>query len=89
VESCWFYSGGKFRNGKVKRIRFAHHGSGTREARELNVDPLTTRLVLGNMAKLIELQTIYSYPDMLELSEMLDLKEEAEYLRNKNASKSN
>jgi len=41
------------------------------------------------MATLEQLDTVYSYYDMLQLSEMLDLKEEAEYLRNKNANKSN
>jgi len=40
------------------------------------------RLILGNMATLHEMNTIYSLQDMFYLSEVLDLKEEAEYLRN-------
>jgi len=40
-------------------------------------------LIAGKMATLHELQTIYSLPDMYYLDEVLDLEEEAEYLRNK------
>ena len=89
MEGCWFYPGGEFRHGKVKRIKFAHHGVGQPETRDLNVDPLVARLILGNMATLHEMNTVYSLPDMIYLSEVLDLKEEAEYLRNKNGNKSN
>lgn len=90
MESCWLHFGGKFFNGKVKRIKFAHHGTGRKEDRELNVEPLVARLILGNMATLHEMDTIYSLQDMFYLSEVLDLKEESDYLRNKaNGSKNN
>lgn len=48
---------------------------------------MVSRLVLGGMATLHELQTVYSYKDMFYMYEILNLKEEAEYLeriKNKN-----
>lgn len=41
------------------------------------------RLILGRMATLHELKTIYSFKDMMYLDEVLNLKEEAEYLAHK------
>jgi len=35
------------------------------------------------MATLHELRTIYTYADLFYLNEVLDLRQEAEYLRNK------
>ena len=49
----------------------------------MNVDPVIARLINGDMAKLHELQTIYSLADAYYLSEVLDIKEEQIYLRNK------
>jgi hypothetical protein len=83
VESLRLYLRSEFCSGKVKRVKFAHHVSGTYETRELNVNPLISRLILGKMATLHELQTVYNFHDMLYLSEVLDLKEESEYLARK------
>lgn len=84
MAGCRFYFKGELRNGKVVRVDFAHHKAGKRtEARKLNVHPLVARLILGKMATLHEMNTVYSLQDMLYLSEVLDLQEEATYLRNK------
>lgn len=83
MESGWFYPGGELCIGKVKRVKFAHHVSGKKETRDLNVHPLITRLVLGGMATYHELRTIYSLEDLYYLNEMLNLKEEAQYLADK------
>ncbi len=86
MESGWVHFGGQFCYGKVKRIKFAHHGSGNREIRELNIEPMVARLILGNMATLHEMNTIYSLQDLIYLSEVLDLKEESEYIANRKAN---
>lgn len=60
---------------------FAHHKRGARGThRDLNVHPFVARLIASKMATLIELQTVYSYADMLYMDEVLNLNEEAEYL---------
>ena len=48
---------------------------------------MVARLINGKMATLHELQTIYSLDDALYLSEVLDLKEEVEYLHNQGMKK--
>ena len=78
-----FYIGGKFQHGGVHRVKFAHHISGQPDQRKLNVDPFIARLINGRAATLKELQAVYSLPDALYLSEVLDLKEEQIYLQNK------
>jgi hypothetical protein len=83
VESCIFYIRGKSKPGKVHRVKFAHHNKVKRDYRLLNVNPIIARLILGKMATLHELQTIYSFADMMYLDEVLSLKEEQQYLAQK------
>lgn len=89
MESCCFHIGGKFCRGKAYRVKFAHHGTGTveRDQRNLNVHQLAARLINGKMATLHELQTVYSFKDMLYLDEVLNLQEEHNYLQNKKKDK--
>jgi len=47
------------------------------------VSPLIARLINGKMAKLIELQTVYSVHDAWVLDEILNTQEEIDYLRMK------
>lgn len=48
------------------------------------MDGFAARLILGGMATLDELQTIYDLHDMYYLNEILNLKEEAEFLGSQN-----
>lgn len=45
-----------------------------------NVTPLIGRLVSGGMASLIELQTVYSLEDAMQLDEILKIKNYHEWL---------
>lgn len=61
-------------------VRFSHHRKGKSDDKKYNVHPLVSRLVLGKMATYNELQTIYCLKDMVMMDEILNIKEEAEYI---------
>ena len=84
MEGSGLYTGDKFHHGGIVRVKFAHHRQGKPgPRRELNVDMLVARLIIGKMESLAELSAVYSLQDAYYLDEVLDLKEEAEYLQAK------
>jgi hypothetical protein len=87
VAAYRLYNWGKFWFGGAVRVDFAHHrrstGHHSEVQRRLNIHPLAARLIIGQMATLIQLQTVYSLPDMRYMDEVLNLREEAEYLNAK------
>jgi hypothetical protein len=51
--------------------------------REYNVDLLVAKLIIGKMATLHQLKTVYNLQDALYLNEVLDIKIEQIYLANR------
>ena len=89
MASCRVYNRGQLWPGGAVAVEFEHHFAPSNiplhvkkrlESRVLNVHPFVARLIIGNMATLNELQTIYSLDDMRIMNEILNLKEESEYL---------
>ena len=56
------------------------HQEGTEKQKTLNIDMRIYRPVLAGLCSLNELRTVYTLDDLYDFHELLDLKQEAEYL---------
>lgn len=69
-------------------VKFSHYGKGDRlDQKDYNVDLLIAKLIIGEMATLHQLQTVYSLQDALYLNEILDIKNEQIFLANEKTGK--